>query len=357
MIQLSFLVPDPAPEPAAPLRRIAHGEGQVRITGVWPHHDVAAARRQLAAYLAEIAPDHSVRCNLTGRSKPAAAWARELREPVTVSDLFVARHALIDDPETPGAQRLVARLFGLYQLGESDIVLIADGRSDVQEAYRFLTSWGAFRLSARSAPEATEPRWDRPFPWGYWLVSFTGADVGDDAFWALLRERFQTDHLRHAFDERMVTPPPRVVIEAADPADPETSYMIGATRALEVSAAQRRTAARLGVEAAPSPSAQDAAAFCDRIADRVGSAPLFAYREPGRGPLDSGWRFACLDPDHVHDETSLRIAPLARAAAVDGLIDYLALPSGWVVTFEDDAFWINAPGQAESHLDAPRDEP
>jgi hypothetical protein len=52
--------------------------------------------------------------------------------------------------------------------------------------------------------------------------------------------------------------------------------------------------------------------------------------------------------------TSLRIAPLGRAgSAVPGLTAYLALPPGWVVTREDDAFWVNAPGEEESRLDPP----
>ncbi len=358
LIQLSYTFAGPAPPPLAPLRIRGDGES-VQLTGVWPHRDLFAARRQLAAYFAALVPDTFVRCNFTGRIEPARALVEALTAPPTVASVFEARHAVADD-------HLIARLFGCYQLGESDVVVIADAIADVAEVYRFLTAWASFRLASLTAPPAEaaragprpavsqpEPAWDRPFPWGYWLVSFADHDVADDDFWALCRDRLRASHLREAFDERMAAPAPKVVIEAADPADPDTAYVIGATRALALSSRQRQTAARLGATFATCPSAHDAAGYCDRVADGIGpETPLFAYREPARGALDSGWRFACLDPDHRHDADTLRIAPLSRAAAMPGLVDYLALSPGWVITREDGAFWLNAPGQAESHRDA-----
>lgn len=343
MIQLSYDFDGDPPTVAAPLRAnvsaAADGPARARLTGHWPHRDLAAARRQVAAVMATMPADRPVRCLFTGRTKPAATWATELATPPSVATVFEARHAIAEG-------RLWARLFGGYQLGESDIVLLADATADVAEVYRFLSAWGAYRLG-----DAVEPVWDRPFPWGYHLVSFAEHDVGDADFWALCREVLGAQHLRGAFDERMASPPPRVVIEAAIPGDPDTSYMIGAAEALRARVRQRATRERLGADDAPSPSALDAAGYCDRLLaawDSGADPDWFAYREPPRGDLDSGWRLGCVDPAHVHDDRSLRIDNLRRAR---GLRDYLALPPGWVVTREDGAFWTSAPGEAESHRD------
>lgn len=342
MIQTSYSFTSTAPAAVPPLRIEPVGDS-TRLTGSWPHHDLAAARRQVATYFATLPSETQVRCNFTGRTRTAAEWTTELRTPPTVTSVFEARHAIVDG-------RLFARLFGCYTLGESDIVLVADEASDVSEVYRFLTAWASFRL----ANPTEEPAWDRPFPWGYWLVSFAEHDVGDAEFWVLLRDNLRSTHLRDAFDERMAAPAPRIVIEAEDPGDPDTSYVIGASAALGANARQRQTADRHGADDVPSPSAQDAAGFCDRIfaAFEAGERPdFFAYREPSQGAVDSGWRIGCVDPEHRHDNDSLRIAPLARAAVVPGLVDYFALPPGWVVTREDNAFWTSRPGESESHRD------
>jgi len=352
VIQISYTFAGDAPDAVPPLR-VTPFAAHVRLTGTWPHRDLAAARRQVATYMATLPAATRVRCNFTGREKTAVEWASELRAPPSVANVFEARHAIVEG-------RMFARLFGCYQFGESDIVLVCDETMGsapglLPEAYRFLTAWATYRLGNDAT---TEPAWDRPFPWGYWLVSFAESDVGDADFWTLLRDNLRSTHLRDAFDERMAAPAPRIVIEAADPGDPDTSYMIGATHALATNARQRRTADRHGAGDLPSPSAQDAAGFCDHVyaAFETGQRPpFFAYREPSRGPIDSGWRIGCLDPEHRHDGDSLRIAPLARAAILPGLVDYFALPPGWVVTWEDDAFWTSAPGLSESHRDSDGD--
>lgn len=339
------MIDGPVPELAPPFRVETLAAGGTRVTGVWPHRDLWAARRQVAAAFAVLPSEVAVRCNFTGRTRPLSAWLPELAARPTVTAAFEARHAIVDG-------RLFARIFGLYQLGESDIVLVADADADVSEVYAFLSAWAGFRLG-----EADEPSWDRPFPWGWWLVSFAEHDVGDADFWALMRDALGSHHLRDAFDARMAAPAPRLVIEARDPADADTGYVIGAGHALAALARQRRTAQRLGAGPPASPSAQDAAGFCERVLsafDQGSPRPFFAYREVSKGALDSGWRLGCLDPDHMHDATTLRIAPLGRAR-LGGLVDYLGLPSGWVVTWEEDAFWLTAPGDDKSHRDDERE--
>jgi hypothetical protein len=363
MILQSFLLHTDAPKPAPPLRAETLEPGQTRLTGLWPHRDLAAARKQVASYLAEVpAPDSQgshdshdfeVRCLLTGRTMPRSAWVETLRLRPTVQTTFEARHAITEG-------RLLARLFGMTQLGESDIVLIADPDVDVTDVYALLTAWATFRLGS-----AEPPQWDRPFPFGYGMLSFTDHDVGDADFWALCRDSLLSQHLRIAFDDRMQPPPPKVLIEAPDLvslatlADPDVAFAIGATHTLRLRAAQRETALRLGADASSSPSATDAAGACDRLPLGPISGPrteFFAYREAPRGPIDSGWRFGCLDPDHHHDADSLRIAPLAQIAAPHrGLERYLALSPGWVVTFEEGRFYVTAPGTDVSHPDTEPD--
>ena len=90
MIQLSYtLLGDmPAPLPAAPLMAEAAADG-VRVTGVWPHRDLHAARRQLAAYLAGVAPERRVRESFTGREKDAATWRAELAAPPSITTSLI----------------------------------------------------------------------------------------------------------------------------------------------------------------------------------------------------------------------------------------------------------------------------
>lgn len=352
MIQVSFelgplITP---PSVAAPLRLTASDHGH-RLTAVWPHDDLQAARRQLIAALAELADPHPLTCLFTGRTQPLSAWRAEWSSRPTVASTFEARHALVEG-------RLFARLFGSYQFGESDVVLVADGESDVAEVYELLSSWARFRLEGRR--EA--PRWDRPFPYGYGLLSFAESEVGDAEFWSLIRDALQSQHLKRAFDDRMESPSPRVFIESEDPADPDSPYAIGVARTLALRARSRATLARLATfyegapfssalsAAATSPNAQDAALACDRYLERPGDA--FAYREPPKGPLDSGWRFGCLDPEHGHDPSTLRILPLGQAIrSAPAFLDYLALPAGWTVTLEGGERFTTPPGEERSYPD------
>jgi hypothetical protein len=351
MILQSFSVAVAVPPPVAPpLRLSALGDG-FRLTGLWPHRDLFAARRQVAAWLAQLPPDAQTRCLLTGRHAEAASWVQALSARPTVASTFEARHAFAEG-------RLLARLFGLTQIGESDIVLIADPDVDVADVYALLSAWASARLEAEAPP-----LWDKPFPFGYGILSFADHDVGDADFWALCRDALGSAHLREAFDDRMQPAPPKVLIEAPDREalanlqDPDLPFAIGASHTLRLRAAQRDTVRRLGAPEASSPSATDAAGACDRLP--LGLTPgmeFFAYREAPRGPIDSGWRLGCLDPDHPHDAASLRIAPLAQVVAPHrGLERYLALPPGWVVTFEDGRFAVTPPGSELSHPDTEPD--
>lgn len=355
MIQLSFLLePGAAPsQVAAPLAMTPRADG-TRLTGVWPHDDLGAALRQVGVALRELPDEATLTCLFTGRARPLSQWRSAWSSPPTVASTFEARHAIVEG-------RLFARLFGSYQLGESDVVLVAEATSDVTEVYELLTGWARYRL--KRGREA--PRWDRPFPYGFSLLGFAEYDVGDAAFWALTREALQSQHLREAFDDRMGSPSPRLFIESEDPKDPDAAYAIGVTRALALRARQRQTLTRLAsfYEGAPFagdlarasatslvPNAQDAALACDRCVD--GRADAFAYREEGQGPLDSGWRFGCLDPDHVHDEAALRILPLGQAvSATPGFLDYLGLPPGWAVTLEAGQRYTTPPGEQRAFLD------
>ena len=356
MIQVSFeLGPDITPSRvAAPLSLVPTEHGH-RLTGLWPHDDLQAARRQVMVALAGLDPALPVTCLFTGRAQPLSTWRAEWAAPPTVASTFEARHAIVEG-------RLFARLFGSYQLGESDVVLVADGQSDVSEVYELLSSWARFRLAPSREPRREAPRWDRPFPYGYGLLSFAESDVGDADFWSLIRDALQSQHLRRAFDDRMESPAPRVLIESEDPADPDSPYAIGVATTLALRARQRATLSRLATfyEGAPfaatltpnntSPNAQDAALACDRYLERSGDA--FAYREPAKGPLDSGWRFGCLDPDHTHNPETLRILPLGQALrSAPDFLDYLALPAGWSVTLEGGERFTTPPGEDRSYPD------
>lgn len=344
MIQLSFAVVGPTPPvPPPPMRLGAHPLG-VRVTGVW-EAPLADARRELAEWLQQLPGETAVVDLLLGREETAAAAAARLAAPPSVNTALAARHAII-------AGRPWLRVFGLYQLGRPDLVIALEPDVDIGAAYVLATRLGAAQL----ARAVDFPR-DRPLPYGFWLIGFGGADLADEATWDLLREHLGAGHLADAFDGRMATPAPQIVIEAADVLHGEPDrWVVGASRAVRTWAAQAATSRRHGLPApADVPNATDAAIVCDRV-DLVGDpdpATFFAVREPATSELDSGWRCACLDPDHVHDERSTRIVPLSRLAArFPPLAAYLALPPGWVVTRDEGAYWLTAPGDERSLLDA-----
>lgn len=345
MIQLSFLVPasPPPPPPPAPMRLEPHPHG-VRVTGVWDA-PLAAARATLGRWLASLPADAPVVDLLLGLEQPAAEAAARLAAPPTPTNALSARHCVI-------AGRPWLRLFGLYQLQRADLVVALAPDADLAAGYELLTRLGAAHL-ARPTPL---PR-DRPLPFGYWLIGFGDADLADDATWDLLRDGLGSGHLADAFDDRMATPAPALVIEADDVtwAEPDR-WLVGASRAVRTWAAQRRAAARLGLGPLRDvPNAHDAAIACPRVHEmgELGeSDDFFAYREPPQSELDSGWRFGCLDPGHVHDPSTTRIIQLKRVVArVPGLAQYVGLPPGWVVTREDGGWWLTAPDDPRSFLD------
>ena len=374
MVQLSIVLVGVGPEAGGrlpelpePLVATAHPRG-LRVTGAWGGDGagaLAAAREALGTWLAaalsagvEVAEVVDL---LTGLPTDPAALAR----PVTVQSVCTARHAIVDG-------RIWARLFGLYALGASDVVASAESDVPVEEVYRLLTHYARWRLEVvrdeRSALAPDEAQAgtvasdgaesERPMPYGYGLIGLADADVGDVAFWAMLRERLGTEHLREAFDARMAAPAPMVLCEAEDLdlPDPER-FVVGVTQTLRVRTQQLVVRARWGIAAdarIEAPCACDAAGFCSRLDVVADVRDFFAYREPPKGPLDSGWRFGCLDEAHRHDETTLRIAPLARLEKrFPGLAAYLALPPGWLVLCEDDAFWVQPPDEARALRDEP----
>lgn len=365
MVQLSIVLVGVGPEAGGrlpePLVATVHPRG-LRVTGTWAGQGaevLATARQALGTWLASalqaLGDVAEVVDLFTGLPTDPAALAR----PVAVESVCTARHTVVDG-------RIWARLFGLYALGESDVVASAESDVPVAEVYRLLTHYARWRLeSARDASPtaaAANDEGQRPMPYGYGLIGLADADVGDAAFWAMLRERLATEHLREAFDARMVAPPPMVLCEAEDldTPDPER-FVVGVTQTLRVRAQQLAVRERWGIPAEArmeAPCACDAAGFCSRLDVVADVRDFFAYREPSKGPLDSGWRFGCLDATHRHDETTLRIAPLARLEArFPGLVAYLALPPGWLVLREDDAFWVQPPDEARALRDAPGDAP
>ncbi len=344
MIQLSCLLVGRNSEdfatPPTPLALAAHPDG-TRITGRWDEASPEAARGDMADWLLAQGVDEAVDL-FTGQPFRVTSW----KEPVTLANFFSARHTELEG-------RLWARLFGLYALGESDIVVSAESDVPVAALYRFLSHYAAFRMEA--ARTGAEHRRDRPLPYGYWFVGFADADLADAEFWTLLREALFTQHLRHAFDERMQAPAPLFVTEAARLEGAMESFDLGISRACRYEDLQLLTARRWGVAGKVlAPSAHDAAGVCDRVeaALQTGAASAFAYREPSQGDIDSGWRFGCLDPDHRHDRDAFRILPLHRAvAAMPGCEAYLAMPAGTVLSFEDGAFWVQPPGDERSFRD------
>ncbi len=354
MVQLSCAVlgrpPADMPPPPPPLQVGAHPDG-CRVTGAFEAGTgVADARALMGAYLAEAGVEEAVDLFL-GRPFPPAAWVG----PPALQDLFTARHA-----EFGG--RVWARLFGLYALGESDVVASVDPGVPIEALYRLLTHYAAFRLDARE--RGLDHRRDRPIPYGYWFLGLADAELADDAFWATLRAELHTQHLRHAFSDAMATPAPLFLTEAPAVDEELGAFDLGVTRAALFEDRQLRAARRFGVAGrVEAPSSHDAAGLCDRLDAALQSTPqaaagLFAYREAPRSELDSGWRFGCADPTHVHDRDAFRVVPLHRAVSLaPSIAEYLALPPGFVVAFEDDAFWIQPPGESRAFRDAPDVEP
>jgi len=352
VIQLSIglldVLPDALPDVPVPLMRAAMPWG-TRVSGVWTS-GLAPARAALARWLDAIDPEVTVRDLFTGRLASARETALRLAAPPTVHNVLAARHTILGD-------RIWARLFGCYALGEADLVVTAELDVDVARLYELLGRWAGFRLEAALGTSAATFDPERPIPYGYWLVGTTGHDVADAEHWATLRDRLDSAHLKDAFDARMATPAPRLVIEADRVDAPEPgAWLLGATRALRTVTAQRATLSRLGLDPAAHaraiPHAHDAAAYCDRLDDVARVDAFFAHREEPQSELDSGWRFGCLDDGHSHDATTLRLAPLWRLTTRHPtLVPYLALPAGWVVVRDEGAWWLRPPGDERTYRD------
>ena len=341
MIQLSFVLRDrsPAsvPPPSEPLRVGDHPDG-LRVTGVWPHRDLGAARAEVAAWLVRADATEAVDL-FTGRPMTIA----EIAAPPTLASTFQARHTVLEG-------RIWARLFGCYALGESDVVASVAPDVPIEALYRLLSHYATFRLDDLAAGGGDRRR-DRPIPYGYWFLGLADADVADADFWGMLRDGLHSRHLRNAFDDRMATPSPVFLMEAVSVAGEITGWQLGVTHAARLEDLHLRTARRWGVAGSLRvPSAHDAAGACDLALSRP-DADRFAYREPaggGGGPgadLDSGWRLACDDPDHRHDRESFRIVPLHQlVVAAPELMSYLGMPEGSVVLREGGEVWVQPRG-------------
>jgi len=346
MIQLSCLLLDRSiadfQAPPAPLRLSEHTSG-VRLTGRWDHNRLQEGRLAAASWLEAAGFTEAVDL-FSGQVFQVRTWL----EPLTLANVFSARHALIEG-------RIWARLFGLYALGESDVVASVDADMPIEALYRLLSHYGAFRLEEHR--QASERRRDRPLPYGYWFLGLADSDVADADFWGILRDALYSKHLREAFDDTMETPAPLFLMEAPAVDGEFGSFELGVSRAARLEDDQLRAARRFGVVGRVlAPSAHDAAGICDRLeaslTDAATNTELFAYREAPQGDLDSGWRFGCLDPDHAHDRDAFRIVPLHRAISLNpAFVDYLALPVGAVVSRDEGAMWVQPPGDTKSYRD------
>lgn len=354
MIQLSFHIQSTHPLGTLPepLESTPMDDG-FRLTGVWFHDDLSAARKEIGSALLFYPQDSQIRCLFTGRTQSLADWQDEWEHLPRIGNTFEVRYA--------HAEGLIfARLFGAYQLGDSDIVLTAREDIPIDEIFAVLSSWAKYRLHK----PFEKPKWDRPFPYGYGLFSFAEYSVGDAHFWELMRDLLGSDHLRLAFDERMKTPSPYILIECERPDRPEDPYVIGASHTLFTRIQQKSTLSRLrdfyedtawtaSLSTFDSPNSQEVALACDAFVNKP-EENFFAYREAAKSDADSGWRFACLDPEHAHDEKTLRILPLAVAMKDrEPFCNYLSLPVGWAVTYEEGVHWTTPPGEERSFADDP----
>ncbi len=326
------------------LRVRVEADGELGLTACWPSwgpERLSHARQVIADVLTGCPPETPCLSRFTGFAGRADRLIARLRAPVTAETAFGARHVVLGD-------RVWGRLLGGYQLGLPDLVVSASLQTPVEAVYDVLTLLARYLMA-----EGERIVWDRPLPFGYWLLGFGDAELADAETWRLLRDGLGTGYLKAAFDDRMKTPAPKIVIEAETlSASGPTDWTPGSVRALQLHVAQRELCARWGVDgrSAP-PNAYDAAGVCERLVSEARDA-FFGYREPPQSPLDSGWRFGCMDPDHVHDATTLRVQPLIDAIGhAPGFITASALPAGWVVSREEGRYWMKAPGVEESVLD------
>ncbi len=352
MIQLSFALDLPElpdaladaaagglPEPFVAERLDGEGAPRTRLTAVWPEGDLAHGRRAMAALLARLPADTRVEDLLVGHAEPAGAAVARLTPPPDAGNAFAVRHGHLGD-------RVVARLMGLYQLGRPDIVTEVAPDVPFERLTTLFGQLAAHQLAADGPPPPGEL-----LPYGYWMLTLGSSTLHDDATWRQLRDALGTGFLRQAFDARMATPAPNVLVEAElmDP-DQEYQWVYGVSRCLRVLDAQARALTRLGVAGAPaSPCAADVALVCSRV---EGAAEVFAQRARPRAETDSGWQFGCADPDHVHDDETVRFAAVDHLAGrFPEIVQYLGLPAGWVVHRDEVGWWLQAPGDDRAYLD------
>lgn len=338
MIQLALALAVESLDLPEPFEVGTHPLG-VRLSGLF-EGDLAEARARMARAIEGLPAETEVHDLLLGVKETLRETVARLHRPPSASTAFAVRHAAF------GRWR-VARLFGMYQLGRPDLLVEYEADVPRRAIEELLGHLARYQIVVG---RPFEP--DAPIPYGFWLLSTTPWSVYGAEFWDPAREALGTAFLKQAFaDERFEAPAPLLVAEITDPdMNQAGGWELGASRAARTMAAQGRAMARLGVEGAPTPPlSSDAAITCDYALTSEG---FFAYRQQPANEADSGWHFACDDPAHDHSPSELRVATAAHMLGrYPELLQYLALPPGWLVSFEEGKWWARRPGDERVYLD------
>lgn len=357
-LQLSILVDAPGDSlGAAPFPLVAAPvNGGTRLTGVWASNDIKAAYAQVADVLEVVGDDVEVVDLLTGRRETAAAAKQRMRDVANVRDVFTWRSFQWEG-------LTFWRLFGGYVFGKPDLIVEFESdvaESSVAEALSHLARY--LWMSPRELVAG------EPIPYGHWLLSAASSTLYGDEFWDAARDGLGTAHLKDAFGPQMVAPAPLFIIEARTMVmGGNFEWVVGASRAARTLGEQARTHARLagvfgidaGIAMAP-PFAQDPAVVGS---DLEGSKSVFGQRRKGVAEDDSGWHFGSADGGDGPPATDRQLGVSTVSHLVDrlpGLVRYLALPEGWVVTHDAEGFWVSPPWSdvgAWLDVDTPQNPP
>jgi hypothetical protein len=199
---------------------------------------------------------------------------------------------------------------------------------------------GRALLSAVAALPAGDPH----LTWGAWLLRLAEPS-GEGLLWQRALVAQALGPLRRRGGAALA-------IQEADDLDPRGGpiFRAGASRALRLALAQERALLRWGIGPGPmAPWAGEAALACARV---DGAEGFFAQREAPKVPGDSGWRFGCLDPEHLHRGSDLRVVTAGHLLGrFPELAQYLAFEAGWVISRDAEGYWVTPPGEPNAYQD------
>jgi hypothetical protein len=220
---------------------------------------------------------------------------------------------------TPGGDRR-ALTVGLRDMGQSEFALVLTNRVSEEAARRILTYIGTYVKTSHQRINVGET-----MRYGWSTLRFSLSSDGE----CLIIEELEMPYAARC-----------------------STYVIGASRALNILIEQDRTVHRNKIkEIGHHPHRSEMAIICRKV-NPYSKVMVFDRLVTNRQD-DSGWFIGCGDSSHNHDDVNElgRINLVHIVEANNRIVRYLAMPVDTRVVFDDDQAIVFPPAQEEGHPD------